>query len=137
MEAELTIMCSGYLIPKEDTWENRLAKSTECFSSIEIQPPSLQQETEADMKIIPQFILGLNFEYDSVVVLTNDTDVLVLLLRYCAIFFIMKLKNLYIKIWDRDKHTVPSCPLTCKHPLRETMLKPIESSHNHWVRLAK
>ena len=99
MKAELTIVCSGYLIPKEDTWENRSAEfSAECFSSIEIQLPSLPQETEADMRIIPHLYWALNFEYDSFVVLTGDTDVLVLLLRYCAIFLRMKLKNLYIKI---------------------------------------
>ena len=34
MKAELTIVCSGYLIPKKDTSENRPAKSSaECFSS--------------------------------------------------------------------------------------------------------
>ena len=92
-------MCSGYLIPKEDTWENRPAKSSaECFSSIEIQLLSLQQEMEADMRIIPHLYWALNFEYDTFVVLANDTDVLILLLRYCAIFLRMKLKNLYIKI---------------------------------------
>ena len=55
IKAGLTIVCSGYLIPKVDTWENRSAKSSaECFSnSIEIQLPSLQQKTEADMRIIP------------------------------------------------------------------------------------
>ena len=91
-------MYSGYLIPKENTWENRPAKySAECFSSIEIQLPLLQQETEADMRIIPHLYWALNFENDSFDVLTNDT-VLVLLLRYCAIFLRMKLKNLYIKI---------------------------------------
>ena len=124
MKAELAIVCSGYLIPKEDTWENRPAKSSaECFSSIEIQLPSLQQETEADMRIIPYLYWALDFEYNSLVVLTNGSDVLVLLLRYCAIFLRMKLKNLYIKIgtgtnieeslhkdWDRDKYMVPSCP---------------------------
>ena len=54
--------------------------------------------TEADMRIIPHRYWALNFEYDSFVVLTNDTDVLVLLLRYCAIFLRMKLKNLYKKL---------------------------------------
>ena len=94
VKAEVTIVCSRYLISKEDTWENRLAKSsTECFSSI-----TLQQETEAYMRIIPHLYWALNFEYDSFVVLTNDTDVSVLLLRYCAIFLRMKLKNLYMKI---------------------------------------
>ena len=98
MKAELTIVYSGYLIPKENTWENRPAKySAECFSSIEILLPLLQQETEADMRIIPHLYCALNFEYDSFDVLTNDT-VLVLLLRYCAISRSMKLKNLYIKI---------------------------------------
>ena len=111
-------------IPKDDKWENSPAKSlAECFSSIEIQLPSLQQETEADMRIIPYLYWALDFEYNSLVVLTNGSDVLVLLLRYCAIFLRMKLKNLYIKIgtgtnieeslhkdWNRDKHTVPSCP---------------------------
>ena len=102
MEAELTIVCSRYLIPwryEEDTWENRSSKSSaECFSSIEIQLPSLQPETEADMRIIPHLYWALNFEYDSFVVLTNDADVLVLLLQYCVIFLRMKLKNPYIKI---------------------------------------
>ena len=94
MKAELTIVCTGYLIPKEDTWEYRPAKSSaECFSSIEIQLPSLQQETEADMRIILHLCWALNFECDSFVVLTNDTDVLVLLLRYCAIFLRMKLRQ--------------------------------------------
>ena len=46
MKAKLTIVCSGYLIPKEDTWENRPVKSlADCFSSIEIQPPLRQPET--------------------------------------------------------------------------------------------
>ena len=32
MNAELTIVCRVYLIPKEDTWENRPTKSSvECF----------------------------------------------------------------------------------------------------------
>ena len=54
MKAELTIVCGGYLIPKEDTWGNRPGKSSaECFSSIENQLPSLQQETKADTRIIP------------------------------------------------------------------------------------
>ena len=48
--------------------------------------------------MIPPLYWALNFEYDSFFVLTNDTKVLVLLLRYCAIFLRMKLKNLYIKI---------------------------------------
>ena len=92
-------MCSGYFIQKEDTWEIRPEKtSSECFSSIEIQLPSLQQETEADMRIIPHLYRALNFEYDSFVVLTKGTDVSVLLLRYCGIFLRKKLKNLYIKI---------------------------------------
>ena len=50
------------------------------------------------MRIIPHLYWALNFEYDSFVVLMNDTDVLVLLLRHCLIFLRMKLKNLYIKI---------------------------------------
>ena len=38
MKAELTIVYSGYLIPLEDTLENRSAKSSaECFRCIEIQ----------------------------------------------------------------------------------------------------
>ena len=37
------------------------------------------------------------------------------------------------KDWDRDNHTVPSYPWICKHPWGETMPKPIESSHSHWV----
>ena len=95
MKAELMIVCSGYLIPKEDTWENRPAKSlAECCSSIEIQLPSLQQEMEADMKIIPHWYWALNFEYDLFVVLTIDTHVLVLFLWYCPIFLRIKLKNL-------------------------------------------
>ena len=99
MKAELTIVCSGYLIPKKDTCENRPAKSpAECFSSIEIQLSSFEQETEADMRIIPHLYWASNFEYASFVVLTNDTDVLVILLRYYAIFLRMKLKSLYIKI---------------------------------------
>ena len=86
-------------IPKDDKWKNSPAKSlAECFSSIEIQLPSLQQETEAGMRIIPHLYWALNFEYYLFVVLTNDTDVLVLLLRYCAIFLRTKLKNLCIKI---------------------------------------
>ena len=83
--------------------------------------------TEADMRIIPHRYWALNFEYDSFVVLTNDTDVLVLLLRYCAIFLRMKLKNLYKKIGTG----------TCKHPWKETVPKPIGNSHSHWVRLPK
>ena len=67
---------------KEDTWENRPAKSAaEHFSSIEIQLPSLLQETGADMRIIPHLYWALNFEYDSFVVLTNDIDVLITLLH--------------------------------------------------------
>ena len=51
-----------------------------CLSSIEIQLPSLLEETEANMRIIPYLHWALSFEYDSFVVLTNDTDVLILLL---------------------------------------------------------
>ena len=99
MKDKLTIVRSGYPVPKEDTWENRPAKSsTKCFNSTEIQPPSLQQETEADVRVIPHLCWTLNFAYELFVVLTNDTDVLVLLLLYCAIFLKMKMKNLYIKI---------------------------------------
>ena len=50
------------------------------------------------MRIIPHLYWALNFEYDSFVVLTNDTDVLVLLLLHCPKFLRIKLKNLYIKI---------------------------------------
>ena len=61
--------------------ENRPAKSAaECLSSIDIQLPSLLQKTEANMRIIPYLYWALSFEYDSFVVLTNDTDVLKLLL---------------------------------------------------------
>ena len=61
--------------------ENRPAKSAaECLSSIEIQLPPLLQKTEANMRIIPYLYWALSFEYDSFVVLTNDTDVLILLL---------------------------------------------------------
>ena len=93
MKAELKIVCSGYLIPKEDKWENRSANSlAEYLSRVEIQLPLLQQETEADMRIIPHLYCALKFDYDSFVVLTNNTDVLVLLLRYCAIFLRKKYK---------------------------------------------
>ena len=52
MNTELTIVCNGYLIPKEDIWKNRSAKSSaKCFSSIEIQLQSVSQETEADMDV--------------------------------------------------------------------------------------
>ena len=99
MNTELTIVCNGYLIPKKDIWKNRLAKSSaKCFSSIEIQLQSVSQETEADMGIIPHLCRALNFECDTFFVLTSDTDMLVLLLRYCAMFLTMKSKNLYIKI---------------------------------------
>lgn len=99
MNTELTIACNGYLIPKKDIWKNRLAKSSaKCFSSIEIQLQSVSQETEADMGIIPHLYRALNFECDTFFVLTSDTDMLVLLLRYCAMFLTMKSKNLYIKI---------------------------------------
>ena len=78
---------------------NRPAKSpVECFSSMEIQLSSLEQEMEADMRIIPHLYWASNFESASFVVLTNVTDVLVLLLRYYTIFLRMKLKSLYIKI---------------------------------------
>ena len=63
----------------------------ECFSSTEVQLPSLQQETEADMMVIPHLYWALNFECDSELML-------VLLLLYCAILLRMKLKNLYTKI---------------------------------------
>ena len=49
------------------------------------------------MRIIPHLYWALNFEYGLFVVLTNEPDVLVLLLRYRAIFLRMKLKNLYIR----------------------------------------
>ena len=86
------------------------------------------------MRIIPHLYWALNFEYDAFVALTNNTDVLVLLPRLCNI-----LKNQIEKslIKDWDKHTVPYCPWTCKHLWRETVPKPIESSHIHWVQLAK
>lgn len=42
-------------------------------------------------------MLVFKFEYDSFVVLTKATDVLVLLQGYCTIFLIMKLRHLYIK----------------------------------------
>ena len=99
MNTELTIVCNGYLIPKKDIWKNRLAKSSaKCFSSIEIQLQSVSQETEAGMGIIPHLYRALNFECDTFFVLTSDTDMLILLLRYCAMFLTMKSKNLYIKI---------------------------------------
>ena len=53
---------------------------------------------DANMRIIPHLCWVFKFEYDSFVVLTNDTDVLVLLQGYCTIFLITKLRNLYIKI---------------------------------------
>ena len=59
------------------------------------------------MRIIPHLYWALNFDYDAFVALTNNTDVLVLLLRLCDI-----LKNQIEKslIKDWDKHTAPSCP---------------------------
>ena len=80
----------------------------------------------------------MNFEYDSFVMLTDD--VLITLLPCCAIFLRMKLKNLYTEIGTGTS--------TCYHPVhelanvlgereREAVLKPIENSHSHWVRLAK
>ena len=80
MKAELTTVCSGYIIP-----ERRLMGKWSlggCFSSIEIQLPSLLQEAEADMRIITHLYWALSFEYNSFVVLMNDTDVLISLLRY-------------------------------------------------------
>ena len=50
------------------------------------------------MRINTHLYWALSFEYNSFVVLMNDTDVLILLLQYCAIFSRMKLKKLYIKI---------------------------------------
>ena len=88
------------------------------------------------VKIIPHLYWALNFEYDSFVMLTDD--VLITLLPCCAIFLRIKLKNLCTEIGTGTS--------TWYHPVhelanvlgeREAVLKPIENSHSHWVRLAK
>ena len=129
VKAELIIACSVYLIPEKDTLENRPTKSsTLCFSRIEIQLPSLQQQMEADMRIIPHLHWTLNFEYDSICYVGKWHCVNTISEILCNI-----INNGIEKSLHKDKYTLPSCPWTCKHPWRETMLKSIESLHSHWV----
>ena len=97
IKAELMGMIH-WKIDHQSLRQNVLVTWRYLHGNIEIQLPSLHQETEADVRIIHDLYWALKFEYDSHVVLMSDTDVLVLLLRYCAIFLRMKLKNLYIKI---------------------------------------
>ena len=59
---------------------------------------SFPQEAEADMRIILHIYWALSNSFDSFVVLTSDTDVLVLLIRYTPYFLSIGLKSLYMLI---------------------------------------
>ena len=131
MKAELKIVCSGYLIPKEDAWEN----SQNVLVSLRFSYHHFNRRRKQEDN--SSYILGLELwiwficcvnEWHWCVCTTSAI--------LCNILKNEIEKSLH-KAWDRGKHTVPSCPWTCKRPWRETMPKPIEGSHSHWVRLTK
>ena len=95
-----TIVCSGYIHSSLNIID--AASSQSLFDVTELS--EFPQETEADMRIILHTYWALLKGFDSLVVLTNDTDILVLLLRYMSLFVNMKLNSLYMQL-GMGKHT--------------------------------
>ena len=91
----LNVVCNGYLTSSDDIREAK--SSCDNIGTLE-ELLAFPQEAEADMRIIPHIYWALQNGYDSFVALTNDTDLLVLLLRYATTFLQMGLKTLYLKM---------------------------------------
>ena len=91
----LNVVCSGYLNSSDDIREAK--SSSDNIGTLE-ELLALPQEAEAAMRIISHIYWALQNGYNSFVTLTNDTDVLVVLLRYATTFLQMGLKTLYLKM---------------------------------------
>ena len=94
------VVCSGYIDQNGDIYPAMHCSGTHVRALIELQEYS--QHAEADMRIILHIYWALCESLDSIIILSNDTDVLVLILRYVFYFLSIGLKHLFIRIGNAN-----------------------------------
>ena len=98
-ENHLNIILSGYL--KDDSEGE---SCVQCKDGVHLDRHDLHSELEeADVRIIPHIAKAIENCHKCIVVLSNGTDVVVLLLHYIHHFFAVGLSGLWIRFGTNDK----------------------------------